>query len=886
MSLFRVKERWSTLAGDAEEFEAMVCGNLDNVDDVDETKIALGSLSGILRVYKPSIPEYNATDLILEEDLGAPILQLRLGKFFLGTNHLGLAVLHPRKLVVYELTAEGIERNEGMSYYSLEKHYEHALGIEGEHFSACNMSSGNFGGGDGHDNIIVQSIDGKLQIFEASHLAFTRQFVDCLHPGPIEYVPALDAFVTVSTACEAQCFRYQVFVSSKTNIEEGASSSAGGGTTGQFGLGAVRAGIMEWRTMLGEHCVAILAGLFNGPDERSKVRSYNDNLIPEIVFVCEKALFLLDKSGSMLAQRRLEQTPVCACTYLAGSGMLDNVLVAMQEGTLHVYSELNLLWVARVDTVPVSLNVCSFGDEQGLITAVDDRGMLSVGFLGTRLATTLASSAASRDLDYNKVDEEHRQLLGIIRDRQAEVKTEPEDKLILRTQVVQELDLDRQGPETDIDMPDNLVTLAHALEGVRSAQLLKVCVRLFVAYTGAEAASDVYVSIAAPSFCHVVPKSCTLKKVKANSTPQLVRLYMYASKESLAQDLAAEVCATYMSQTGEPRVATHPFRIPIFLACGLRTATKQATYKFTLDTGDLPVQSATTLFQDLLVASHKAGVDVDEALGHTEQAIGLQLWACGANDADNAAFVSVLVSKNSGRYRVQSDSLSALAMAIPEVRLRLERILVPEGGNSVEGIVSCSDKLPLDALFVEAELHLAARKQLQEAYSELNDLSHLFRVIEKRMLTRFKDKNATPLSGLDSILEDTYGKVIGCGDKAEATQKELAMRHAEIEGVLRVLIELACMRLSLSSAHREALQGHLCLGLLAGTGSCSDDLEATGWEEMCEASLTHLLKTRLSKKPKSTVAAPKRMDMPDTIENLKQRVSMLFVKLEEGGRLL
>ena len=78
----------------------------------------------------------------------------------------------------------------------------------------------------------------------------------------------------------------------------------------------------------------------------------------------------------------------------------------------------------------------------------------------------------------------------------------------------------------------------------------------------------------------------------------------------------------------------------------------------------------------------------------------------------------------------------------------------------------------------------------------------------------------------------------------------------------------------------------MCLGLLAGTGSCSDELEATGWEEMCEASLTHLLKTRLSKNPKATAAVPKRMDMPDTIENLKQRVSLLFVRLEEGARVL
>ena len=153
----------------------------------------------------------------------------------------------------------------------------------------------------------------------------------------------------------------------------------GGGTTGQFGIGAVRDSIMEWSTMLGEHCVTILTGFFNGSEESSKVQSYDGELISEIVFVCENALFLLNKSGRVVAQRRLEQTPVCACSYYAGPGRFDNILVAMQEGSLHIYSELNLLWAARVDNVPVSLSVCTFGEDEGMITAVDDGGRLSVG---------------------------------------------------------------------------------------------------------------------------------------------------------------------------------------------------------------------------------------------------------------------------------------------------------------------------------------------------------------------------------------------------------------------------------------------------------------------------------------------------------------------------
>jgi Bardet-Biedl syndrome 9 protein len=96
------------------------------------------------------------------------------------------------------------------NYHQLTKFYEHNLGLEGKHFTAYNMTSGPFGGVRGREMIVVQSMDGKLQIFEQSANAFTRQLVDCLLPGPIAYLPKLDAFVTTNYACQAECYRYQV----------------------------------------------------------------------------------------------------------------------------------------------------------------------------------------------------------------------------------------------------------------------------------------------------------------------------------------------------------------------------------------------------------------------------------------------------------------------------------------------------------------------------------------------------------------------------------------------------------------------------------------------------------------------------------------------------
>ena len=57
-----------------------------------------------------------------------------------GRPVVALAVLHPRSLTVYQVMSE----SEG-SYYKLVKQYSHKLGVEGLHFTACNMCYGPFG---------------------------------------------------------------------------------------------------------------------------------------------------------------------------------------------------------------------------------------------------------------------------------------------------------------------------------------------------------------------------------------------------------------------------------------------------------------------------------------------------------------------------------------------------------------------------------------------------------------------------------------------------------------------------------------------------------------------------------------------------------------------
>ena len=82
----------------------------------------------------------------------------------------------------------------------------------------------------GKDVIMVQSMDGKLQFFDQSAEAFTRQIVDCLLPGNFLYLRRSDAFVTSNYANRVECYRYQVLVNTQAEIgNDTRTENAGGG---------------------------------------------------------------------------------------------------------------------------------------------------------------------------------------------------------------------------------------------------------------------------------------------------------------------------------------------------------------------------------------------------------------------------------------------------------------------------------------------------------------------------------------------------------------------------------------------------------------------------------------------------------------------------------
>ena len=720
-----------------------------------------------------------------------------------------------------------VVKDDRVSYYTLRRAYKHDLGIEGKHFTAFNMICGPFGGVRGRDMILVQSIDGKLQIFEQSAHSFSRQLLDCLIPGPLKYIPKRDAFVTVNYAGIAECYLYQTLAASQSDI--GAKSESKSDAMGSFGLKGIRSANVEWSLNLGEQCRDILLGNFS-----VDIDSIGSGSAPshanELLMVCEKSVFLVKaETGGVIQQRRLDRSEAaCACTvpHIPNDSSQSqnspnyNFLVAGQDGTIQVFSGFHLVWAARLTFTPIHMEVATFGGTKGLIVAVDDSGMLTVNFLGTKPPVTTVLTQV-RDLDYDKIDEEHRMLLQIIRESQNESKGEVLDKLLIKSQIPKTFDME---PTTLPDLPVNSFVPIHPPNTTlhHDGQFVKICVRFFFSHNGERPVHNVSVSLSSPQHIYITPRQFVIPKVaNLKSTPVVQKVTFYALKTYLPTSMEITATASYQSSNkGEPQIVAHHISLPLCMALRPKAPSKNAAYKVIVDT-EYPAIPLTELFGDVLYAYQQAGYldNIQESIGsNAVQAMGFQFFCnptnslSGSSGVNGSNLVSILVSKNAGRYRLQADSYELLALMMQELGQRLQNRINAQNQTSLplSSIVKYNDVLPIDEYFAVIHTHLICRLRLQNFNAQLNDAAHQYRLIEKRLLVRFKDRNPTPLHGLDIILKESYDRIIRLADDIQSQQQKLKAMSNEIDCFSRLMSNLICMKYGLSIVDYAALQSYLC----------------------------------------------------------------------------
>lgn len=124
--------------------------------------------------------------------------------------------------------------------------------------------------------------------------------------------------------------------------------------------------------------------------------------------------------------------------------------------------------------------------------------------------------------------------------------------------------------------------------------------------------------------------------------------------------------------------------------------------------------------------------------------------------------------------------------------------------------IEYTEALPLREFYEIIDEHFERRQDLDRFSESLNRAAHQFRVVEKRLLSRFRDRNPSPLDKLDVVSEETYLRLVQLGEQVESAQERLDVSAKDLRCAAGLVALLARYRFQLSSKDHALLLAHLC----------------------------------------------------------------------------
>jgi Bardet-Biedl syndrome 9 protein len=415
------------------------------------------------------------------------------------------------------------------------------------------------------------------------------------------------------------------------------------------------------------------------------------------------------------------------------------------------------------------------------------------------------------------------------------------------------------GPPLGARVPDD----AAGPEVARvDGAVIQMTVQILLQLTKVQEVENLTLALKVPS-CFVLPeKSVHFPKVTGGRTPLVLPVTFRVSTEHLASRTDIFVAACYFVK-GEARTATCQFRLPFYLLARVIPPVKSSSFKISLDATKMP-SSLTDLFRDFLVQPH-VPPSVAQSLTNT---LSIQYFAGGE--------ATVQFAKSMGRFWVQSSEFASLWPLSQEVCEKFTLFFTDEVNDPQ--VLSYQDSLPLHDYFSLLDDHFGLRTHLQTLGTDLADRARQFRIIQKRLLVRFRDRNPTLVDNLESLLRMSFDQVNQIADQIDEAQRALGMVGSHLSAATELIVLLIKYRFDMDDMNTDVLRQHF--------SSLLEDNRESGWEEQTDAALQHLLRTCLARsaKERSTIVSP--MKMPRDTIRLKKRITSVIDRLAGGARLL
>ena len=585
----------------------------------------------------------------------------------------------------------------------------------------------------------------------------------------------------------------------------------------------------DWELNLGDNVISINPVLFEA-------------CAHSILLLCERAIICVTETGACRFMRRLDYNP--SCMHIYGSvGDKLRYLVSSFDGFLFVYLDGTLQWAAQLDYNPISLSVVSLQQLGGVIAGLSEVGKLSCSYLGTEPPRLSVQEMEKKPVNYEAISQEMRALQKEI--ASVENSDSHAEHNVLDMGVSVEFDSEirkeqvkEQTEENEISNSLSIVTVHVAISNLINSPLRNISLSLM---------------LTPPLFAQPPFTQLEELEAKGKSTHDLSLIlnhFMLPTSRDFSLSIA------YTSTNNTPKHLTQSYSLPLSLFLETCKPSKDAKYKLTLET-NIPETPLLELFDDV--------INQDENL--PPNAMGFSLHTL------LQPTVTIIVSKSSNKYRIQTDFYEALWLVIEVLKERLEAFSA-NSNTSVQ--LSYNEELPLQDYFIAIDTHFEARINQFQLREILSDYAKQFRCIQKRILTRLKDKTPTPLNNLDILLDGTYRQLLAIGNAEE----QAAFKQSTSANILACFTKLIVKLLEISHALSKEESNVISQSLSADVDSNGD----IGWEEKTDLSLTYLLKTSLSRSSKDAAVSFPALELPRDTSKLKKHISLVCDRIAKGSR--
>ena len=716
------------------------------------------------------------------------------------------------------------------------------------------MVIGQFGGS--HKDVIgVQYSSGQLSVYAKGVTVMNCLLTDFTVSSPILYLHETDSFVTVSATTELKCYKYGALVTESETISQARDMPA------------------EWSVCLGEPALKIV-GMdhlcnYKKLDTNGNIVFNSEENMTNILVLTECSIFGISLSGTICFQKKLDFLPMtCAALPVLGSSSSEKgraFLVTGSTGNVQLYSGMNLLWAARHSFSFIALSIAPIGDTGNCMVGLGDDGYLSMSYFGTELPADVVAPGKDIGNDFEKKCSEQLRRIREISVSNCEAQRYLPEALQIRAKVLTHVDNGTVHVNMEAKMESHTRYTGQRPES-RCYETLTMHIVLTCTGVGTgDFLEDIQISISTPANVFCCQESLNIPILSCgvdNSTVIPISLYALQGERQLPENNAVYIIARYKVH-GELRAVSCEVYVPLAVFCSLIPPAKTTGHKITLNTNHSP-PLLSLLFGDML-----QGFTDSEHINPVDNVLTFQYT--------NGARVNLILSKNAGRFRLQSSQLEAMWLILRELIHRLRKHFKKNKVAKENLEVSFQEALPLQDLFESLDQHCSAVSQYNILHRQFVYRSKQLRALQKRVLLRFKDKNPVSLSQLEILLDDTVAQISQAVHFSKTLSNDLKNTQSSLSAALQMLLMLMEFRFGIKFDGVRVLRSYI-------SPSVQDIFEQC-WEELAEASVAALIRIFLTGNKKAgnlDIGQSQPYDEVHDTSKLKKLISAACERLARG----